>query len=115
MRRVPVEQLVDLSRLRPDGRTPTRRELREALPPGWVLDEDGSTAHRDPRVMARKGWVLLVGLVCFGVAGAGLFWETFPRGWRGALRFAALVGLVLVAGGLVAPIVTRALHRGRRG
>lgn len=108
---VPVEQLVDLDRLRADGRAPTPKEIREALPPGWVLDEDGRHARRDLRVLARDGWVLVVGLVCFGAAGLGMFWQTFPSGWRGVGRFAVLIVVVLLAGGLVAPGITRALQR----
>jgi len=116
MRRVPVEELVDVERLAEGGRRPTPKALREALPRGWVLDPGGETARRDLRVMAREGWIVLVGLVCFGAAGVGLFWATFPRGWGGVLRFVALVAIVLVAGGLVAPGVTRAvLRRGRSG
>lgn len=111
MQRVPVEQLVDLEGLRSGGREPTPRAIREALPPGWVLDADGEHARRDLRVLARDGWVLVLGLVCFGFAGLALFWETFPKGWAGVGRFAALMGVVLVAGGLVAPGITKALAR----
>ena len=108
---VPVEQLVDLSALRADGQRPTPKQIRDALPPGWVLAEDGCTARRDLRVLARDGWVLALGLVTFGAAGIGLFWQTFPRGWAGIGRFLMLIVVVLVAGGLVAPIITRALNR----
>jgi len=108
---VPVEQLIDLSALRQDGRPPTPKQIREALPAGWVLDEDGKTARRDLRVLARDGWVLVLGLVTFGAAGLGLFWHTFPRGGAGIARFFVLIAVVLVAGGLVAPIITRALNR----
>ena len=108
-----MEQLVDLESLAADGRPVTPKAIREALPPGWVLDEDGRTARRDLRVLARDGWVLTIGLVAFGAAALGLFWSTFPRGWRGVGRFAALIALVLVAGGLVAPMITRALNRRR--
>ena len=114
MEPVPVERLVDLARLGAGGRPPTPSEIRAALPPGWVLGPDGRHARRDLRVLARDGWVLVLGLACFGAAGLGLFWRTFPRGWRGVGRFAALVGIVLVAGGLVAPGITRALQA-RRG
>lgn len=115
MDRVPVEQLVDLGRLERlagrEGRPPTPRAIRDALPKGWVLDEDGQTARRDLRVLARDGWVLVLGLVAFGAVGLGLFWHTFPRGWGGLARFGILVAIVLAAGGLVAPIITRALMK----
>lgn len=115
MERVPVEDLIELASLRDDGRPPTPRQIREALPPGWVLDADGKTARRDLRVLARDGWVLVIALVAFGAAGLGMFWSTFPRGWGGVLRLLALIGLVLLAGGVVGPIVTRALQaRGAR-
>lgn len=107
---MPVEDLVDLASLRVDGRAPTPRQIREALPPGWVLDADGATARRDLRVLARDGWVLVVALVAFGAAGLGIFWSAFPRGWAGILRLLALIGLVLLAGGVVGPIITRALQ-----
>lgn len=114
--RVPIEQLVDVERLHAEGARPTPKQLREALPPGWLLDEDGRHARRDLRVLARDGWVLVVGLVCFGAAGLAFFYETFPKGGRGLLRFVALVVVVLLAGGFVAPMITRALLRrgGRR-
>ncbi|MFT5050786.1 MAG: hypothetical protein ACI8QZ_002189 [Chlamydiales bacterium] len=114
MTEVPVEQLVDLEQLRAEDRPLTPKAIRAALPPGWVLDADGKTARRDLRVLARDGWVLVIGLVSFGAVGLGLFWSTFPRGWRGIGRFAALIGLVLVGGGLVAPMITRALTRRSR-
>jgi len=89
--RVPVEQLIDLSKLRTGGRAPTPREIRDALPRGWVLDEDGVTAHSDARLMFKEGWVLIVGLVCFGAAVIGLFYLTFPRGGApGSLRVDSL-------------------------
>ncbi len=111
--RVPVGDLVDLDALAAGGRPPTPKRIREALPPGWVLDEDGTTARRDLRVLARDGWVLLIGLVCFGVAGLAFFWDVFPRGWAGALRLVVLLVAVLLAGGIVAPMITRALNRRR--
>ena len=111
MDRVPIEDLVDLAALRDDGRDPTPTQLRQALPAGWVLDEDGRHARRDLRVLARDGWVLLIGLVLFGAAGFFLFWDSFPRGWRGLGRFAVLIALVLFAGGLAGPMITRALKR----
>ena len=67
--------------------------------------------ERDARVLHRHGIVLIVGLVTFGAAGIGLFWSTFPRGWGGITRAAILLAVLLVCGGLVAPVVTRALNR----
>ncbi len=113
MQKVPLEQLIDLSTLREGGREPTPTHLRQALPPGWVLDEDGQHAHRDLRVLARDGWVLVIGLVLFGGAGFFLFYDSFPRGWRGLGRFGMLILLVLFAGGLAGPMITRALLRRR--
>lgn len=110
--RVPVAELVDLDALAP-GRAPTARELRAALPPGWALCEDGVTARRDLRLLFRRGWLLALGLALFGGAGALFFAEVLPRGGRGVLRFALMVGLVALAGGLVGPLVTRALVRRR--
>jgi len=109
--RVAVEELVDLARLRADGRAPTPAQVRAALPRGWVLEADGRHARRDLRLFFRQGWILALGLVVFGAVGLALFWSTFPRGPAGIVRFALLLGLVLLAGGLVAPIVTRALQR----
>ena len=111
MKRVRVEELVDLAKLGRDERRPTPSELRAALPLGWVLDDDGEHAIRDRRVFFGRSWVLLTGLVMFGAAAIGLFATTLPRGWRGVTRAAILVGLLLVIGGLIGPLVTRALHR----
>lgn len=80
--RVPVEELVDMEKLASEGRTLSARTIREALPRGWVLEPDGSTARRDLRVMAREGWMLVLALVVFGSIAAGLFWSSFPRGER---------------------------------
>ena len=78
-----------------------------------VLDEDGLHARRDLRVLARDGWVLVIGLILFGAAGFFLFWDSFPRGWRGVGRFGLLLLLVLFAGGIAGPMITRALTRRR--
>jgi hypothetical protein len=111
--RVRVEEVLDLEALTERlGRPPTPRQLREALPVGLVLDEDGVHVRRDLRMLARHGWVLVAGLVSFGTAGLWLFQETFPRGWRGVGRFAVLIGIVALAGGVVGPMITRALMRG---
>jgi hypothetical protein len=108
---VPIQELVDLSHIGVPGRPATPREIRAALPRGWVLDDDGATARRDLRLFFRDGWVLAAGLVMFGTAVLALFWSTFPRGGAGLVRFAAVIGLVVLAGGVVAPIITRSLAR----
>ena len=112
-RRVPVEELVDLPRLRADGRPPTPREIRAALPRGWALDDDLRHAHRDARLLFREGWILALGLVIFGGLGGFLLIDAAPRGWSGALQHLVRVGLVALAGSVVGPLVTRALHRRR--
>ena len=113
-RRVPVEELVDLASL--DARErPSPRRIRAALPRGWVLEPDGRHARRDLRLVFREGWILILGLVVFGSLGAAFLWGATPAGWRGVLRLALLVLLVLLAGGLVAPGITRALTRRRSG
>jgi hypothetical protein len=106
-----VSELVDLAALRPDGTAPTPRELRAALPRGWVLCEDGASARRDLRLFFREGWILVTGLVVFGLFGLAFFADVLPRGGRGLARFAVLVGLVALVAGLVAPRITRALYR----
>ncbi len=109
---VQVRELVDLDSIGPEHRPPTPAELRAALPRGWVLEPDGEHARRDVRLFFRESWILLVGLLIFGCIGAVLFWQTFPSGWRGVLRLIGLLVLVLLAGGVVGPMVTRALNRG---
>jgi len=111
---VPVEQLVDLAALTEDGRPPSPSRIRAALPPGWVLADDGRTARRDGRLLFSQGWVLIVGMLAFGAAAIGLFYMTFPRGWSGVARAAVLLFVLLVIGGLVGPAVTRALNRPTR-
>lgn len=113
--RVPVGELIDLEHLRSTkGRTPTRPELRALLPRGWVLEDDGQHARRDLRLLFREGWILVVGMATFGALAVAIFWQAFPRGWRGLVSLAALLAVVLLVGGVVAPLVTRALYRGRR-
>lgn len=109
--RVPVEELVDLEALSADGREPSPARLRAALPRGWVLEDDHRHARRDLRLFFREAWILIAGLVIFGSSAVLLFWSTFPRGWSGLVRAVVLVVVMLVIGGLVAPMVTRALHR----
>lgn len=59
----------------------------------------------------RRGWVLALGLASFGTLALMLFWSTFPSGWRGLARAGILVGLLVLIGGLIAPLITRALTR----
>jgi hypothetical protein len=108
---VPVEELVDLDQLARGGRALTPARLRAALPRGWVLEDDHRHARRDARLLFREGWILIAGLVAFGSAAIGLFYFTLPRGWPGVARAAILLAVLLVLGGLVAPAITRALHR----
>jgi hypothetical protein len=109
----PVAELVDLDRVGPGHRPPTPAELRAALPRGWVLEDDHEHARRDARMLFREGWILVLGMVSFGAVGLGFLWGAMPRGWSGLLRFAVLVGVVLLVGGLVGPLITRSLQRGR--
>jgi hypothetical protein len=111
--RVRVDSLVDLSKIRRDGRPPTPAELRAALPNGWKLDDDGEHAVRDLRLFFSQSWVLVLGLVMFGAAGIGLFITTFPRGERALWRVAILIGVMVVIGGVIGPLITRALNRRR--
>ena len=108
---VPVEELVDLSTVGPGTRPPTKRELRAALPRGWALDDDGKTAHRDARLLFREGWILVIGLVLFGGAAIFFFQSVLPRGAAGFLRFGLAAGAVLIVGGWVGPLISRALLR----
>ena len=108
---VPLADLLDLERLAAEGRPLTPSRLRAALPRGWALSEDGQHAYRDARLLYREGWILILGLVVFGSVGLGFLWGAVPRGWSGVVRIAALVGVVLVLGGLVAPWITRTLNR----
>jgi hypothetical protein len=57
--------------------------------------------------------VLVLGLVMFGAAGIGLFITTFPRGERALWRVAILIGVMVVIGGVIGPLITRALNRRR--
>jgi hypothetical protein len=110
-RRLPIEELVDRAHLPHDGQPPSPRAIRAALPAGWLLEPDGRTARRDLRALARQGWLLLLALVVFGSVVLGLFWSSFPRGGAGLARLGILLALVLIAGRVVAPLITRALHR----
>ena len=110
--RVPIERLIDLAALeRQNGRPPSPGRIRAALPRGWALDADSLHAHRDVRLFFREAWILIVGLVVFGSVGLGFLWGAMPHGARGLLRFGLLIGAVALLGGIVAPLVTRALQR----
>ena len=100
-----------MERLERTHRTVSPRHIRAALPRGWALADDHRHAYRDLRLLFREGWILLLGLVIFGVVGGGFLWGGLPSGWGGLLRALALLLLVLLLGGVVAPLVTRALHR----
>jgi hypothetical protein len=108
---VPVSELVELESLGPGHRPPTPAEIRGALPPGWVLEDDGVTARADLRVFFARSWILVLALVCFGTVGAGLLAWSLPAGPGGALRLAAMLGILVLAGGVAAPRITRALSR----
>ena len=69
------------------------------------------TPRRDARLLFREGWMLLLCLVCFGAVAAGIFAWGFPRGGSGWIRLAVAVAVLLLAGGIAAPILTRALRR----
>jgi hypothetical protein len=115
-RGVPVSELIGpegLAALGRHGRPPTPRELQDALPAGWVLADDGVHARRDLRLLFRRGWLLAIGMVLFGAAGIAFFVEVLPGGTRGVLRFAAMLFVLLLVGGVVGPIITRALTRRR--
>ena len=109
--RVPIGELVDLAALARDGRPVTPRRIREALPRGWALDDDNEHAHRDVRLLFREGWILILGLLVFGALGGVFLSSGVPSGWAGVLRVLGLIALVLVFGGVAAPLITRALYR----
>ena len=108
---VPVEELINLDALGAEGQPVTPRRLRAALPRGWALAEDNRHAYRDARLLFREGWILIVGLVVFGSVGGAFLWGAMPRGFSGVLRFLALIAILLLLGGVVAPMITRALNR----
>lgn len=110
---VPIESLLDLEALRSEGREPTPRELRARLPRGWVLDPDHRHAHRDVRLFFREGWILLSGLGIFGVLGGLFVWGGLPRGLGGLVKLGLGLLVIVVAGGIAGPLVTRSLARRR--
>ena len=108
--RVPISELIDLDALRADGRELHPREIRAQLPRGWVLDPDHRHAHRDVRLFFREGWILLCGLVIFGAIGGTFVWGGQPQGWRGILKLVLALVLLVVAGGVAGPTITRTLR-----
>ena len=102
---------MDLDALRgPRGEIHPGR-LRAALPPGWRPDADGVRAVRDGRIAFRESWVLLAGLVVFGLLGGAFLVGAMPRGLGGWLRLGGMLALLLLLGGIAGPAVTRALRR----
>ena len=79
--RVPVSELVDLTRLGSTRGSPRPSEIRAALPRGWVLEDDGLHAKRDMRLAFREGWMLVLAMISFGAVGFGFLWGAMPRGW----------------------------------
>jgi len=109
--RVPISELIDLDALQADGRELNPREIRAHLPRGWVLDPDHLHAHRDVRLFFREGWILLCGLVIFGAIGGTFVWGGLPEGWEGILKLLLALVLLVVAGGVAGPTITRTLGR----
>lgn len=108
---VPIAELLDLDQIGPGHRPPTPREIRAALPLGWVYDEVRREAHRDLRLFFSRSWIMILGMVTFGAAGIGFFIYALPRGAYGWLRFLLMLLAVLLAGGIVGPLITRALTK----
>ena len=109
--RVRIEQLVDLSKAGRGGAPPTRSDLRRALPKGWVLDDDGLHALRDRRLLFGQGWVLLTAMVVFGALSIVIYASAAPRGWSALIRVGILVIVLVLIGGVIGPLLTRALYR----
>jgi hypothetical protein len=55
--------------------------------------------------------MLVLCLVVFGALGAFLVLGALPSGWSGIVRLLVLIALVLLAGGVAGPLVSRALRR----
>lgn len=108
-RRVPIEQLVDPALFGDGTKTPHPYKLRDALPAGWILEPDLKHARRDRRLLAGGGWVLVIGMVSFGTVAFFIFRDAFPKGIGAYLRLGGMLAILLLAGGVVGPLVTRAL------
>jgi hypothetical protein len=109
--RVPIDQLVDLSKAGRGGAPPTRSDLRRALPKGWVLDDDGLHAIRDRRLLFGQGWILLTAMIVFGALSIAIFASAAPRGWSALIRVGILIVVLVLIGGVIGPLITRALHK----
>ncbi|MAE46019.1 MAG: hypothetical protein CMJ86_03915 [Planctomycetes bacterium] len=104
----PLNEVLDLAALEEElGRHPSPSQIRAALPRGLVLHEDGLHVRPDRRLGVRHSWVLITSLIVFGGASLWLFKDTLPGGWRGVGRLLGLVAALIIAGGLVGPMVTR--------
>ena len=110
-KRVALAELLAPEELAALGPAPSPRALRAVLPRGWVPCEDGLHAERDLRLFFREGWILALCLLVFGALGAMFLAGAMPRGVAGFVRFALLVGLLVLVAGVVGPLVTRALTR----
>lgn len=108
-KRVELSELLSPEELAALGPAPSPRELRARLPRGWVPCDDGRHAERDLRLFFREGWMLALCLLVFGALGAMFLAGALPRGLAGVLRFLGLVALLVLAAGVVGPLVTRAL------
>lgn len=108
---IPIGQLIDLEALGALQRPLTPRRIREALPRGWALAEDHQHAYRDVRLFFREGWILLLGMLIFGSLGALLIFRGLPPGLGGLARLGGLLALLLLVGGYVGPLITRALNK----
>ena len=75
------------------------------------IDESTEPPRKARRLFYDEGWVLLIGLIAFGAAALGLFWMVLPSGPAGFLRLAAMAGVLLLCGGLIGPLVTRAIRK----
>lgn len=110
-KRVALAELLTSEELAALGPAPSPRALRGALPRGWVPCDDGQHAERDLRLFFREGWILALCLLVFGTLGAMFLAGAMPRGAGGLVRFALLIGLLVLAAGVVGPLITRALTR----
>ena len=109
--RVPLAELLSPAQRARLGPAPSPRDLRANLPRGWVPCDDGQHAERDLRLFFREGWMLALCLLVFGSVGGMFLAGALPRGLAGVLRFALLIGLLVLAAGFVGPLITRALAR----